>query len=156
MYNKMLSIIIVIAFTILLISNVIYGQNELQLKPMFPEAGKVTIYELKFNPPDSLDAKAQLKIVFPKVFDLSKVKMAGSSTINGGFQVDVVDSTVILKRTGLGQTLLPGEKVDVKFANVVNPLTPDEMYEVKVEIWNNNQKLIDKSIDVKILAEKAK
>lgn len=156
MYNKMLSTIM-IGFTILMfpISNAAYGQEDLQLRAMFPEANAITLYELNFILKDSLNAKSQLKITFPKSFDLSKVKMAGSATINGGFNIEVLDSTVILKRSGLGQTILPRKKIDVKFANVLNPPTPDRVYEVKVEIFNDNIKLLDKKVNVKILARKA-
>lgn len=158
MYNKMLAKIKSIwpILMVLLLHGAAVSQEQLEVKAMFPEANAITIYKLQFILADTLNTDSHIKIVFPADFDLTKVKMAGSSTINGGFKVTVDDSTVILKRSGLGNVISPGKKVDVKFANVKNPPTPDKLYNIKVEILNGNVKLIEKKIDVKILAEKAK
>ena len=158
MYYKMLSKIVYATLFVSVLSGwgTAYSQEQFELTAMFPEANAMSIYKLDFTLADTLKADGQLKITFPEAFDLSKVKMAGSSTINGGFTVKVADSTVLVSRSGIGNVVLPGTPVDVKFANIKNP--PDYMksYSAKIEILNQKIKFVEKAIAVKIVAEEAK
>ncbi|RKY90591.1 hypothetical protein DRQ15_07065 [candidate division KSB1 bacterium] len=72
---------------------------------------------------------------------MSRVKLAGSSTINGGFKVSVDGQRVAIKRSGLGRPILPGENVEVKFANVRNPVAEGE-YVITVEILGDVKEVI--------------
>lgn len=107
--------------------------DSLSVNPIDPEAGELSIYQVSFVLSDTLPSDAVIMITFPGDFDLPRVKLAGSSTINGGFKVSVDGQRVVLKRSGLGRPIPPGERVDVKFANVINPVREGE-YVITVEI----------------------
>ncbi|MBN1352568.1 hypothetical protein JXJ21_24475 [candidate division KSB1 bacterium] len=158
MGKKKIPIIYFIMFALLsfLQANFVRAQERVELKAIFPNADALSIYEIEFSLNDTLKATSEFKVTFPEAFDLSKVKIAGSSTINGGFSVKVAESTVILKRSGRGTDVLPGNTVDVKFANVKNPATPDATHKIKIEILNPNRRTIEKELELKIQAPKEK
>ncbi|RMD89468.1 MAG: hypothetical protein D6813_10630 [Calditrichaeota bacterium] len=110
--------------------------DSVKIHPLQPQAESVSIYEISFVTTEELQPKAQIVVIFPAEFDLSKVKIANSFTINGGFNVEVQGNRVVLKRTGQGDTIPAGKKVEVLFANVKNP--PDRSYSVEVGIVNEN------------------
>ena len=115
--------------------------DSLSVKPVNPEAEAITIYEVSFVLSDTLPSDAVIMVTFPDGFDLSRVKLAGSSTINGGFKVSVDGQRVAIKRSGLGRPILPGENVEVKFANVRNPVAEGE-YVITVEILGDVKEVI--------------
>jgi len=116
--------------------------DSLSVKPVNPEAEAITIYEvINFVLSDTLPSDAVITVTFPDGFDLSRVKLAGSSTINGGFKVSVDGQRVAIKRSGLGRPILPGENVEVKFANVRNPVAEGE-YVITVEILGDVKEVI--------------
>ena len=115
--------------------------DSLSVKPVNPEAEAITIYEVSFVLSDTLPSDAVIMVTFPDGFDLSRVKLAGSSTINGGFKVSVDGQRVAIKRSGLGRPILPGESVEVKFANVRNPVAEGE-YVITVEILGDVKEVI--------------
>jgi len=116
--------------------------DSLSVKPVNPEAEAITIYEVNFVLSDTLPSDAVITVTFPDGFDLSRVKLAGSSTINGGFKVSVEDSVVTITRTGLGREIPPGQKVEIKFGNVKNPTVPKVGYPISTSIWNRSGKRI--------------
>ena len=115
--------------------------DSLSVKPVNPEAEAITIYEVSFVLSDTLSSDAVIMVTFPDGFDLSRVKLAGSSTINGGFKVSVDGQRAAIKRSGLGRPILPGENVEVKFANVRNPVAEGE-YVITVEILGDVKEVI--------------
>jgi len=115
--------------------------DSLSVKPIDPEAGEVSIYQVSFVLSDTLPSDAVIIVTFPEGFDLSRVKVAGSSTINGGFKVSVDGQRVAIKRSGLGRPIPPGESVDVKFANVINPAREGK-YAITVEILGDVKEVI--------------
>jgi hypothetical protein len=104
---------------------VFYGmgvtQEVLEIKPTFDQVKALTIYEVKFTSSQSLPADAKFQFTFPAGIDLSKVRIAGSATINGGFKTQVKDSQVIIERSGLGDIIPPNTPVDLMFTSVINP-----------------------------------
>lgn len=116
-----------------------------------------SIYEVYFSIAQEIPPKAIIVITFPESFDLSGVKVAGSTTINGGFEVYVEDLKVILQRSGLGRIIKPYEKVNVRFANVRNPSNPNENYKINVKIKNENEiTILEKEEAMKIISQSQK
>ncbi|MFQ5707240.1 MAG: hypothetical protein ACE5HO_07300, partial [bacterium] len=107
--------------------------DSVQVNPLNPKAGATSIYQISFVAADTLFPNGSLTLTFPQAFDLSGVRLANSTTINGGFRVKVQGQQVILIRTGLGRMISPNERVEVKFANVKNPQDTQKAYSVKVE-----------------------
>jgi|GEM_PF-1938200 len=153
MFNQLKSnILTFVVFSLLiLLMNNLQAQESIGIKPIFPEVEAASIYEINFTPTKALPPDARFMITFPKAFDLSKVNMAGSPSINGGFRTQVEDSTVIITRSGLGRTIEVGEKVQLHFATVRNPKVMSD-YRVKVEILTNEKVLLTQQLDtVKIM-----
>lgn len=109
------------------------------------EIGAATIYSVSFNVSKPIPSKAVIKVTFPAEFDISNLQVAGSTTINGGFEQRVSNRTLSLERSGLGREIKPNEKVDVKFAIVKNPTQPKNDYNFDVEILNESQQSLIKS-----------
>ncbi|MBN2008657.1 hypothetical protein JW960_04835 [candidate division KSB1 bacterium] len=125
--------------------------DTVQITPESTEAGQSSIYQIQFSLEQEILPNAAIIVNFPAAFDLSGVLIAGSATINGGFQVTVNGTTVTIKRSGLGKTIKANQKVDVRFANVKNPTTPAASYAVQVQVQNgNNVKIVDKTQAVRI------
>ena len=111
-----------------------------------------SIYEVYFSIAQEIPPNALIIVTFPKGFNLSGVLIAGSTTFNGGFKVTVNDSKVIMKRSGLGRTIKPFEKVDVKFANIRNPIIPADNYKIEIKIKNEKEiTIIEKVETIKIV-----
>ena len=68
--------------------------------------------------------------------------IAGSTTINGGFVINVDQQVVTMRRSGLGREIPANEKVDIKFAIVKNPKQASDNYDIKVEILGEDGKSI--------------
>ncbi len=107
-----------------------------------PESGKSSIYQLNFVLSKSIPPKAIIRVTFPDEFDLSDLMIAGSTTINGGVDLNVEGQVVTMRRSGLGRKIPANEKVDVKFAIVKNPEQPAENYKIIIEILDNGEKTI--------------
>lgn len=110
-----------------------------------PEIRSSSIYQVNFVIDKPIPAKAAFRIVFPIGFDLSDLMIAGSSTINGGFTLQVEGQTVTIKRSGLGKEIPPNQPVDVKFAIVKNPAQAADDYEIQVELLDGSEKPILKT-----------
>lgn len=104
-----------------------------------------SIYEVYFSISTEIPASASIVVIFPDDFGLSNVNVAGSTTINGGFELTVNQKKVILKRSGHGDVIEPDQQVSVKFANVKNPPRSVDQYEIDVEIRDNDNQVLKAS-----------
>lgn len=156
MFNRLLSN--TLATAIFVMATILYtpaiAQEQITISPLFREPGVNSIYEIKFTPTKAIPADAQFKVIFPEGFDLTKVKIAGSSTINGGFKTSVKDSVVLIERSGLGNIVAAGENVDLQFTTVKNPVT-DKNYTITVEIQEKDGRLISKKLNTVNIRQKA-
>lgn len=125
-------------------------QDSVKVNPLNPVAEAISIYQISFVTSDTLYPDGKIAIIFPADFDLSKVIMAGSTSINGGFKVSVQGNKVILRRTGLGRSIMPKERVEVKFANVKNPSVVNKQFSLKVEFQNKSNQQIQRTEEVKV------
>lgn len=119
-----------------------------------PESNAKSIYKIEFRIDNPISPTAILKVTFPAEFDLSELMIASSTTMNGGFDVEVNDQMLTLKRSGLGREIKPNEKVDVKFAIVKNPLKPADNYRITVEIMEDERSVLKQEKIHRILPEK--
>ena len=108
--------------------------NSVEVKTLNSEAGAASLYTLNFTLPDTLHPSAVLEVKFPPGFDLTKVNLAGSATINGGFKVSVQGQTIKASRKGKGALKYPGDKVDLKFSTVVNSSKSDTEHLIIVNL----------------------
>ncbi|MCI0512396.1 hypothetical protein L0128_04210 [candidate division KSB1 bacterium] len=109
------------------------AQTAVTIKPLFNQEKAATIYEVKFTVREALAADAEFELIFPGSYNLTKVTLAGSADINGGFQTSVKDSTVTLKRSGLGKIVPTGSVVTLQLATIVNPGKAGE-YPVRFQV----------------------
>lgn len=125
--------------------------DSLQVKALNPEAGAASLYTLEFNLADTLYPDAQFEVAFPAGFDVSKVTIAGSKAINGGFAVKVEGQKVLVTRKGEGAVKLPGEKVDVMFAVITNPADPETNHQIHVSLKKSQEATRTKELNGSIL-----
>jgi len=126
------------------------AQENLTVTPIFNTTFINSAYEVKFTTSQALLPNAKFLVTFPGNFDLSKVNMAGSQTINGGFTTTVKDSTILITRSGLGRTILAGEAVQFQFATIRNPGIARD-FPVRVEIFaDSTNRVAQKESAVKI------
>lgn len=126
-------------------------QDSVEVKALNSQAGAASLYSLDFTLADTLYPDAEFEVVFPAGFDVSKVTIAGSKAINGGFDVKVEGQKVLVQRKGRGSIKLPGEKVDVKFSTVTNPANPDSNHKINVTIKKSRQTTRTKELHGSIL-----
>jgi hypothetical protein len=124
------------------------AQDEPRLLSLDPQPGKGAIYELSFTTTDALKSTACFDIVFPASFDISNVRLAGSSTINGGFNVVTSGDTVHVERSGLGRPIPPGEKVALMMASVRNPKEITSGEKGAVTIYPQGRRLESRSFTI--------
>ncbi|MDZ7291276.1 MAG: hypothetical protein ONB44_18410 [candidate division KSB1 bacterium] len=115
------------------------GRDSLVVRSLRAEAGKPSLYEITFVTTDTLAPRAEIVVKFPRDFDLSPLEIAGSSEINGGFELErktMPDGVqeVLLRRTGLGSKVPPGRKVSVQLGLIVNPANLAASHQVNVEL----------------------
>jgi hypothetical protein len=127
------------------------SSDSVAVKALNPEAGAASLYALNFTLADSLYPDAEFEVTFPAGFDVSKVTIAGSKAINGGFAVKVEGQKVRVTRKGEGAVKLPGEKVDVMFAVVTNPANPETSHKINVAIKKSQEAARVKELNGSIL-----
>jgi len=115
-------------------STVAAGRDSLAVKALRAAPGKSSLYEVSFVTMDSLAADAMIVISFPKAFDLSRLEIAGSSTINGGFTLARNGQEVQVRRTGLGAKIFPGKKVSIQLGLIGNPTSFSVSHQVRVQL----------------------
>ena len=98
-----------------------FAQSNMQLLAQNDKVGQLSVYEYRFTTTDSLYVDAEIKLTFPESFSIATVKLAHSAQVNGGIHIEIEEQNLILKRTGLGNVLPPGQNVIIGFANVRNP-----------------------------------
>jgi len=155
-------IIQIFFITLILLSNFIFGASALAAPDdtvmvivKTPQAEARSIYQINFVISKPISPKAIIRVTFPDEYNLSKLLVVGSNTINGGFEMKVEDKVVTIKRSGLGREIKENENVDVKFAIVRNPIRADNNYSVGIEVFDDdNQRIIQKQNIVKILPKK--
>ncbi|MFQ5638327.1 MAG: hypothetical protein ACE5IR_10085 [bacterium] len=130
--------------------------DSLRVQALNNQVNAATLYALDFTLADTLFSESIIEVVFPTGFDLSRVTLAGSKTINGGFDVDVREQTVYLKRKGRGRMNIPGEKVDVKLAIVKNPPTVQSKRYVQLKINQKGKRFSSKGLLGSLLISRKK
>lgn len=109
----------------------------LQLRALQAEAAQPSVYELTFTPQETISPEAEFVLEFPPGFDLSRVKIASSDEMKGGFTVTVAQRKVFLKRTGLGPSIAPGTPVKLSVGVIVNPAELRTPQRASVQ-WRHN------------------
>ncbi|HPI74416.1 MAG TPA: hypothetical protein PK843_04975 [bacterium] len=109
---------------LLLIAGLGLAQSGLTVTATSTAAGTPAVYVFSFTADQELSPRAGLAVVFPSGFDLSKMMMADSRSIDGGWLVRVHADTVWAQRSGLGKTITAGTVVDLILAAVVAETIP--------------------------------
>jgi len=91
------------------------------MRALRAEAGKPSLYEVRFVTTDTLEAKAELEFEFPAALDLRQLEVASSTSINGGFTLVRERNIVRVRRTGLGAVVPPGSSVELQLGLITNP-----------------------------------
>ena len=143
-------VLVAMLATSLLVSNS-YGENSINFFPKDATTEALTIYILEFSLEQPIPANANFRFTFPAEFDLAMVEIAGSSSINGGFEVSVKENQVQIARSGLGDEVPAGKKTDLKFALVKNPTEKKDDYPVTITILGADDSiLLETVVNVKI------
>ncbi|MFQ5864705.1 MAG: hypothetical protein ACE5IW_05690 [bacterium] len=142
-----------VLFILLLTNTLVFAvpQDSVKVIPLNPVVGAISIYQISFVTSDTLFPHGQIFVTFPENFDLSRVKIANSININGGFKVSVNGNKLVLSRTGLGRSIMPNERVEVKFANIKNPSESDKQFTVEVEFQNKSDQQIQRKEKVRVV-----
>jgi hypothetical protein len=115
------------AFGLLAYSPNLMGQSsqrpafDFSLRALRAEPGKPSLYDLHFTTRDTLDPLTEMVFEFPRELDLSQLQIASSTSINGGFKIFREGNVVRVRRTGLGETIFPGEQVELKLGLITSP-----------------------------------
>ena len=115
-----------------------------QIRALKARPNKGSLYEISFITSFILDSKCEFLIEFPKELDISALKIAGSSSINGGFVVTNDNGSIQIRRSGLGDSIPMGQAVDLKLGIIKNPPDLSNTYSVSFEIKNTSNKTIFK------------
>lgn len=141
-YARFLTFLCVSGF--LAYSPVVLGQNpqssspantaDFSIRALRAEPGKASLYDLRFTTRDTLDPLAEMTFVFPRNFDLSLLQVASSTSINGGFKILREGNLVRIRRTGLGETILPGTPVELKLGLIISPPNLSASHDLSFEV----------------------
>ena len=110
----------------------VFAVEKPNLAPQLSEITKTTLYEFSVTLQKPLLPTAALVFVFPEEFNLTYLRMAGSSQVNGGFDVMVSGRTVQIKRSGLGAEIPANTALTFLFGNIKNPSKPGVF---RIESW---------------------
>lgn len=125
------------ACSVLVASPNLLGQNaqrDFSLRALRAEPGKPSLYDLHFTTADTLDPLAEMVFEFPRELDLRQLVLASSTSINGGFKIFREGNVVRIRRTGLGETILPGKPVELKLGLIISPASLSANQEVAFEV----------------------
>lgn len=129
--------------------------DSVEIVAKHPEIKNSSIYQINFVVDKPIPPKAVFRIVFPIGFNLSDLMIAGSTTINGGFLLQVDGQVVTIRRSGLGKEIPANQRVDLKFGIVRNPSEPADDYEIQVELLDESEKpLLKTTRKQRIIPEK--
>ncbi|NUO80130.1 hypothetical protein HUU05_08640 [candidate division KSB1 bacterium] len=138
---------------VLAYSPTLMGQNSQRLSPpaagfadftiraLRAEPGKASLYDIHFTTRDTLDPLAEMTFEFSRDLDLSLLELASSTSINGGFKIFREGNLVRVRRTGLGETIPPGKKVELKLGLITSPQNLSANHEVAFELRSSTGKL---------------
>ncbi|MDZ7266336.1 MAG: hypothetical protein ONB48_04335 [candidate division KSB1 bacterium] len=112
------------------------------VRALAAQPGEVSLYEIRFTTGDSLAARAEIILDFPAEFDLSLLRVASSTSINGGFKLVRERNQVRVQRTGLGAMIPPGRNVELQLGLIKNPGRLTGNYEVGMEIRSSSQSVL--------------
>ena len=107
---KYIKAIYTLSLLVLLANGLAYGQTNATLRALNPREGENSVYELSFIPIDTLSENAIFIIILSNQFDNSEARIAGSSEMNGGFEVETRGDSIYISRSGIGQAIIPGDK----------------------------------------------
>ena len=155
--RKRLTVFLIISLFVCMSTGQAQAADTVNIIAKNPEVLAKSIYTVEFDISKEIPPLATIEISFPAEFDLSGVLIGGSTTINGGFELDVNESKIVLRRSGLGRTVEANEKVDIKFANVINPPESKTDFELKIEIKNETgESIIQQTDELSIIAPSEK
>ncbi|MEE4312040.1 MAG: hypothetical protein V2J62_09205 [candidate division KSB1 bacterium] len=155
--RKVLTTFLFISLFVCMMAGHAQGADTVNIIAKNPEVLAKSIYTIEFDISKEIPPQATIEITFPAEFDLSGVLIGSSTTINGGFKLDVNETRIVLKRSGLGRIIGANEKVDVKFANVTNPPESKTDFELKIEIKNDaGESIIQQTDKLSIIAPSEK
>lgn len=140
-----LFILLIMMLTFLISSAMALPADSIEVIAKHPESAANSIYQVKFSVSKPIPANAMFRVTFPPEFDLSDLLIAGSTTINGGFEIAVDKQVVVMKRSGLGKEVPANQSADLKFAIVRNPGKPADDYKILIEILDGGEKSIFKA-----------
>jgi len=140
-----LFILLITMLTFLISSAMALPADSIEVIAKHPESAANSIYQVKFSVSKPIPANAMFRVIFPLEFDLSDLLIAGSTTINGGFEIAVEKQVVVMKRSGLGKEVPANQSADLKFAIVRNPDKPADDYKILIEILDGGEKSIFKA-----------
>lgn len=109
------------------------------VRALAKQPGEVSLYEVSFTTKDSLGRRAEIVLEFPAELDLSLLRLASSTSINGGFKISRDRNVVRVQRTGLGAVVPPGKNVALQLGLIKNPVQPASNVEVAIEIRSATQ-----------------
>lgn len=98
-------------------------------------ANRPAIYTLRFALEDSIRRSAELTILFPAIFDLSALEIAGSTDVDGGLKLTKQGQRVTVSRTGRGRIVPPGTPVEVKLGLIKILQPPGDNNPAKVTFY---------------------
>ncbi|NOZ60120.1 MAG: hypothetical protein GXO74_00410 [Calditrichaeota bacterium] len=131
------------------------AQDQAILLPKDSTQKAETIYYLKLALSKPIPADAVFIFQFDAAFDLSNTEIAGSSSINGGFEIKVDGQKLTISRTGLGEEIPAKKKVELKFALVKNPDQAAKDFPVDIEIQGGDVGVLLKTrVTISIEAKK--
>ncbi|MEK7729272.1 MAG: hypothetical protein AAB354_12730 [candidate division KSB1 bacterium] len=107
---------------------------DFSLRALRAELGKASLYDLHFTTRDTLDPLAEMVFEFPRELDLSQLHLASSTSINGGFKIFREGNVVRVRRTGLGETILPDRQVELKLGLIISPQSLAGNLEITFEL----------------------
>jgi len=140
--GKIIYALVIMVGIILLAGNSVMAvpADTVEVIARHPESGERSTYQINFEVSKPIPVNAIIRVIFPDEFDLSDLIIAGSTTINGGFDLSVNRQVVTMKRSGLGKEIPANAKADVKFAIIKNPDQPSDNYKIIIEILDAEEK----------------
>ncbi len=142
-------------FALLLGASSGWAQEIISVKATQTTPRTAAAYQFMFTTEQDLLPNAEIDIVFPSYFILSKTVLADSRAINGGFSVAVKNDTVRVKRSGMGSVVPKGRTVDLLLASIINPREMAPNYEFGIIIRSANAPVLKKKFNSGIAELKA-
>jgi hypothetical protein len=137
-------------FFLLLLSVATLQAQSMQITTALYHPRIATIYDFVISINEEVPSKSQILLIFPSQFDLSKVSVADSRTLDGGLEVSVKQDTVEIKRSGRGKNIDANTPIDLKIGLIVNPADMQEEYLIGCLLRQDNRVLLEQSMPTSI------